>query len=143
MELMIKKRLLSICMLLILLLSFSACKSDMPENKSDDAKVSSAATTLGEGEKNFIFTVADAGGDKKVFNIFTNKKTVGDALKEHKLIDGEEGQFGLYVKTVNSVSYDYDKDGKYWAFYIDGEYAPTGVDKTEIKNGCSYMFKAE
>lgn len=115
----------------------------MPENKSDDTIVSSSATTLGEGERNFTFTVVDADGNEEMFNIYTNKKTVGDALKEHKLIDGKEGQFGLYVKTVNSVSYDYDKDGKYWAFYIDGEYAPSGVDKTEIKNGCSYMFKAE
>ncbi|MBQ6894430.1 MAG: DUF4430 domain-containing protein [Clostridia bacterium] len=140
---MIKKRLLSICMLFILLLSFSACKSDVQNNNSNDTVISSSATILGKGEKNFIFTVADADGNEEMFNIFTDKKTVGDALKEHKLIDGEEGQFGLYVKTVNSISYDYDKDGKYWAFYVDGEYASTGVDKTEIKNGCSYMFKAE
>ncbi len=140
---MIKKRLLSICMLFILLLSFSACKSDVQNNNSNDTIISSSATILGKGEKNFIFTVADTDGNEEVFSIFTDKKTVGDALKEYKLIDGEEGQFGLYVKTVNSISYDYDKDGKYWAFYVDGEYASTGVDKTEIKNGCSYMFKAE
>ena len=140
---MIKKRLLSICMLFILLLSFSACKSDGQENNSNDTIISSSATILGKGEKNFIFTVVDTDGNEEVFSIFTDKKTVGDALKEHKLIDGEEGQFGLYVKTVNSISYDYDKDGKYWAFYVDGEYASTGVDKTEIKNGCSYMFKAD
>ena len=140
---MIKKRLISLCMIFILLLSFSSCKNDASRNNSNDAKVSSSATILGKGEKNFIFTVADTDGNEEVFSIFTDKKTVGDALKEHKLIDGEEGQFGLYVKTVNSISYDYDKDGKYWAFYVDGEYASTGVDKTEIKNGCSYMFKAE
>lgn len=140
---MIKKRLLSLCIIFIFLLSFSSCKNDAFKNNSNDARVSSSATTLGDGEMNFIFTVVYDDGKEDVFNIFTNKKTVGDALKEHKLIDGEEGQFGLYVKTVNSVSYDYDKDGKYWAFYVDGEYAPSGVDKTEIKNGCSYMFKAE
>ena len=53
-------------------------------------------------------------------------------------LDGEKDK--MEMTTEGSF---YDKDGKYWAFYIDGEYAPTGVDKTEIKNGCSYMFKAE
>lgn len=140
---MMKKSLLPICFALILLISLSACNGSAPKNNANDVKVSSLATTLGEGETSFVFTVVDANGNKTVFNISTNKKIVGEALKEHKLIDGEEGQFGLYVKTVNSISYDYDKDGKYWAFYVDGEYAQTGVDKTEIKKGSSYMFKAE
>ena len=38
---------------------------------------------------------------------------------------------------------DYDKDGTYWAFYINGEYASTGVDSTTIKEGDSYSFKQE
>ena len=59
------------------------------------------------------------------------------------LISGEESQYGLYVKTVNGITLDYDKDGKYWAFYIGGEYAVTGVDTTEITAGSTYTFKAE
>ena len=98
---------------------------------------------LTRGETSFVFTVVTADGAKKVFNISTDKKIVGDALKEHNLIEGDEGQFGLYVKTVDSITYDYDKDSKYWAFYVDGEYAAKGVDKTEIKKGSTYMFKAE
>ena len=140
---MIKKHLLPICLAFILLLSFSACNDIAPENNASDIKVSSSVTALGEGENNFVFSVVTADGEKTVFNISTSKKYVGEALKEHNLIDGEEGQFGLYVKTVNSISYDYEKDGKYWAFYVDGEYALAGVDKTEIKNDSSYMFKAE
>ena len=139
---MIKKYVLSICILLIFLISFSACGNNTAEN-STDVDISSSAVILGEGKTNFDFIVADADGSQTHFNISTNKKMVGDALKEHNLIEGEEGQFGIYVKTVNSVTYDYDKDGKYWAFYVDGEYAVKGVDKTEIKKGSVYMFKAE
>ena len=43
------------------------------------------------------------------------------------LIAGEDSDYGLYVKTVNGVTVDYDTDGKYWAFYVDGEYAATDV----------------
>ena len=38
---------------------------------------------------------------------------------------------------------DYDKDGVYWAFYIDGEYAMTGVDATNITDGAQYAFQME
>ena len=38
---------------------------------------------------------------------------------------------------------DYDQDGKYWAFYVDDEYAATGVDSTDITAGATYTFKAE
>ena len=59
------------------------------------------------------------------------------------MIAGEDGDYGLYVKTVNGETVDYDKDGKYWAFYINGEYGMTGVDATDIVEGDSYAFKAE
>ena len=59
------------------------------------------------------------------------------------LISGDESEYGLYVKTVNGVTLDYDKDGKYWAFYVDGEYAATGVDSTDIAAGSTYTFKVE
>ena len=59
------------------------------------------------------------------------------------LIAGEQGDYGLYVKTVNGITVDFDKDGKYWAFYVGGEYAMSGVDSTEITAGSTYAFKVE
>ena len=68
---------------------------------------------------------------------------MGEALIEEELIAGEEGPYGLYVKTVNGITLDYDKDGKYWSFYVGEDYAITGVDQTEITDGAVYSFKAE
>ena len=138
-----RKHIITLCIVIILSLFATACGNNKIDNISDESKISSDAKHIGLGEKSFVFIVVDAAGSKTVFNISTNKKMVGEALKEHNLIDGEEGQFGLYVKTVNNITYDYDKDGKYWAFYIDGKYAVSGIDKTEIKNGSTYMLKAE
>ncbi len=42
--------------------------------------------------------------------------------------DGAE--IGEGSKTVNGMTADYDKDGVYWAFYINGVYAMTGIDAT-------------
>ena len=98
---------------------------------------------LGEGSKVFALTVADQDGAETVFEIHTDQETVGDALVELELISGEEGEYGLYVKTVNGITADYDTDGVYWAFYINGEYASSGVDTTKITEGEQYSFRVE
>ena len=98
---------------------------------------------LGEGKTSFFFTVTDGDGKETAFEIHTEKSTVGEALQECGLIEGEQSEYGLYVKTVNGITADYDADGVYWAFYIDGKYAETGADTTEISEGASYAFKIE
>ncbi len=100
-------------------------------------------TELGDGGTQISFTVVDVDGKESHFVIYTDKTTVGEALMEHGLIEGEQGEYGLYVKTVNDITLDYEKDGKYWAFYIDGKYANSGVELTEISETEKYYFKAE
>lgn len=101
------------------------------------------ATVLGEGAVVFDFVVVDKDGKETKFEIHTDKTTVGEALLEVKLIEGEEGQYGLYVKSVNGITADYDVDQTYWAFYINGEMAMTGVDATNVEAGATYSFKVE
>ena len=60
-------------------------------------------TELGTGSKTIQVEVKVE--DKSVtFTIHTDKTTLGDALLEHSLIAGENGAYGLYVKTVNGKS---------------------------------------
>ena len=98
---------------------------------------------LGEGENQFTFKVVDKEGNETVFTVNTDKKIVGEALLDLGLIEGEDGDFGLYVKKVNGILADYDVDQTYWAFYVNGEYAMSGVDTTTIENGAEYSFKVE
>ncbi len=118
-------------------------EDDAQGNVQDIAGVQKDTTVLGQGSTVFTFVVVDGEGNEKVFEIHTDKTTVGDALLEEKLIEGEQGPYGLYVKTVNGTTLDYDKDGMYWSFYINGEYAMTGVDTTNVEEGTTYSFKAE
>lgn len=95
------------------------------------------------GEKTFTLTVTDGDGNSTVTEIVTDKATVGEALIEKGIIEGEEGPYGLYIKTVNGITADYDTDGTYWAFYIDGEYALKGIELTDITDGADYELKVE
>lgn len=94
-------------------------------------------------KKSFTFIVVDKNGNESTFNLSTDKSTVGDALLEEGLIEGEPGAYGLYVKKVNGIVADFDIDRTYWAFYVNGEYAFAGVDTTPVEEGATYSFKVE
>lgn len=115
--------------------------SESAAEKEPDAQTD--GQVVGEGDTQFDFSVVDQDGSETHFEIHTDKETVGDALQELGLIDGDESEYGLYVKTVNGITADYDKDGVYWAFYVNDEYAQEGVDSTEIAEGDAYTFKVE
>jgi hypothetical protein len=94
---------------------------------------------IGEGETMFHLYVA-GDGVFYAWDVRTNQSTVGAALAELGLIDGEEGAFGMFVTTVNGIIADFDADGAWWAFEIDSEMSPTGVDATYIEEGRFYAF---
>ena len=133
------KRVLSLifCMVLIAAMAFitTSCSDNQPISASEDVIVK------GEGKKEFTFNVVDYEGKVTTFEIHTDKEIVGDALVELELISGDEGPYGLYVKEVNGITADYDKDKAYWGFFIDNEQAPAGVDSTTIEEGKEYSLK--
>lgn len=141
------KRILSLLLCIVLIaamaLTLGACAADNGKDndkgQNEPPQVSQQVTQ----ELSFKFIVVDADGNETEFDIKTDKETVGDALLAQNLIAGDESEYGLYVKTVNGITADYDVDGTYWAFYINGEYASTGVDSTPVEDGATYMFKVE
>ncbi|MBE6886266.1 MAG: DUF4430 domain-containing protein [Ruminococcaceae bacterium] len=110
---------------------------------STPAESTPEVTEKGEGATQFTFIVCDLDGKETTFRIHTDETKVGAALQAVGLIEGEMGDYGLYVKAVNGKTLDFTADGAYWSFYINGEYASTGVDMTDIAAGQTYMFKAE
>ena len=119
----------------------NASTDNEAESKTDEK--TDGVITVGTGKTQFAFTVTHADGTTKAYNVLTDKTTVGEALLDAQIIAGEDGQYGLYVKTVDGETLDYDTDGKYWAFYVNGEYGMTGVDMTDITEGTAYEFRAE
>lgn len=146
------KKMLSVIVCIVLIAAMALLSSGCNDNKNITDPVSSGidqtvtdteATKVGNGKTQFEFTVVDTSGKETKFQVSTDKTTVGAALLDAGLIAGEESTYGLYVKTVNGITLDYDTDGKYWAFYVNGEYAMNGVDTTDIVSGDVYSFKAE
>ncbi|MBE6791535.1 MAG: DUF4430 domain-containing protein [Ruminococcaceae bacterium] len=139
-----------------MLLSLCACSQENPLSDETTAEATTEEITskeaslwdnalytedkeFGEGEK--ILTVEVTAEEKTVvFTVKTDESTVGAALLANDLIAGEQGDYGLYVKSVNGIVADYSVDQSYWAFYIGDDYASTGVDSTDIIQGTTYKL---
>lgn len=138
-----------LCMMLIVAAALTTvgCGTDGQNGGQPATEGSSSAdnkaTVLGEGQTKFFFTVVDKDGNATEFEIHTDKEMVGEALLELNLIAGDEGAYGLYVKSVNGITADYDVDQTYWAFYVNDAYASSGVDVTPVEAGAKYAFKVE
>lgn len=130
------KTLFTAVLCVMMLACMTACTKEEEKGIWADAKYTED-TELGEGSKT-VKVVVEAEEKKITFTINTDAEILGDALLEHELIAGEEGDFGLYVKEVNGMLADYDVDQTYWAFYQNGEYMMTGVDMTEFADGDQY-----
>lgn len=154
--------LLSLCLVLTVLLAaaaLSGCEKQGKTGQTDAAVQTTAAKTdaaapetttaapdgrieLGEGAYTFYLDVTKSDGTTSSYAVHSDAGNVGEPLVKLGLIDGEESQYGLYVKTVDGETLDYNDDGMYWAFYVNGEYAVTGVDATPIEEGATYALTA-
>ena len=133
-----KTLLVSISLALIVLLILVSCNTVNADGLWENATYR-RDMTFGKGETTVMLEVKVE--DKSVtFTINTDKETLGDALLEHGLIEGEDSAYGLYVKKVNGITADYDTDGAYWSLEKNGEYSMTGVDTTIIADGEHYEF---
>ena len=124
---------------LILIIALASCNMFSAKDLWADATYTEDMT-FGEGGSTVKVEVK-AGDRSVVFTVNTDKTNLADALLEHDLISGEEGQYGLYVKVVNGITADYDVDASYWLLYIDGAYALSGVDSTDITAGSVYKLE--
>ena len=117
-------------------LALASCANEASTDPWENA-IYTENKTFGEGAKTVEVEVR-VGENSVTFTIKTDKATLGEALSEHDLIDGDMGDFGLYLKVVNGITADYDIDKSYWSFYQNGEYMMSGVDGTEINGGEHY-----
>lgn len=141
------KKLLALVLALVMVMALTACGQQKANDDAADAAqielpVADGAD-IGSGAVSFTTAVTGKDGKEITFTVHTDKETVGEALLELGIIAGDTTEYGLYVKSVNGETADYDTDGAYWAFYIGDQYAPVGVDMASVEEGTTYGFVVE
>ncbi|MBD5098887.1 MAG: DUF4430 domain-containing protein [Clostridiales bacterium] len=92
------------------------------------------------GAKHITVEVIHKDESTKTFTYDTDEEYLAEVLVAEGLISGDEGEFGLYVKTVDGETADYDVDQSWWALSINGEFAQTGVSATPVYDGDAYTW---
>ena len=109
-----------------------------------------SAKNVQKGSKECSLTVTDDSGTSKTYECSTDAEYLRQLMDELSAdqtqefsYKGSEGQYGLFINTVNGLTADYDKDHAYWAIYVDGEYAQNGADTQPVNDGDKFELKYE
>ncbi len=95
-------------------------------------------TELGEGALAITVDVIGPDASTDTFLVYTDADNLADALLGVALVEGDNGAYGLYIKTVNGIRADYDLDGAYWSLQSNGEMLMTGANDTSVTDGAKY-----
>lgn len=97
------------------------------------------------GSKSITITVTDNNGMDTVYNCRTDAEYLQEAVDEIEDLDiqGTEGEYGLFIDSINGITADYSVDQSYWAVYVNGEYGNYGIDAQPVADGDAYVFVYE
>ncbi len=92
------------------------------------------------GPKEFTLVIVHKDGSEKTVDMHSREEFLGAVLLDEGIVEGDMGDYGLYIKKVDGEKAVYEEDNAYWAFYVGDEYAPLGIDQTPIENGATYRL---
>lgn len=88
------------------------------------------------GGKDVTIEVVHKDGSSKSFTVYDSQEEyLGEVLYFLELVEGEQGPYGLYIKTVDGETADYEVDQSYWALFEGEDYATQSADQTVIEDG--------
>lgn len=98
-----------------------------------------------EGAKTVTIEVVDDEGTSVEYEVHTDAEYLLGAMEDAEglTFDGEDGDYGFTVYTVNDVTADFNTDGAYWSFYLNDEYCNYGVSEQPVNDGDEFMIKYE
>lgn len=97
------------------------------------------------GSKEIVIEVVDNNQETTTYELKTDAEYLEQAMNEAEglTFSGTEGAYGLMIDTVNGVIADYNVDGAYWSFYVNGEYCNYGISEQPVLDGDVFIIKYE
>ena len=89
------------------------------------------------GDKEITVQVVYEDGSSKDFVYRTDAEYLGEVLKAESLVEGNEGEFGLYILAVDGVTVDESKQ-QWWKLTEGGEMSNYSADQLPIQDGGRY-----
>ncbi|MCR5033236.1 MAG: DUF4430 domain-containing protein [Lachnospiraceae bacterium] len=100
------------------------------------------------GTKAYTVEVKDQDGNVKSYSGKTDAEFLRGLMDELAAAGdfsytGSDGDYGLYIESVNGITADYNTDGAYWSIYVNGEYGMYGADQQPVADGDTFTFAYE
>ena len=93
-----------------------------------------------EGQKKITIQVTHidkAAHKDQTFEVKTKEEYLLGAARSVVKIEGENGQYGLFVKTVDGETADEQKQ-QWWCIMVNGEMGVLGIDTQPVEDGGKY-----
>lgn len=108
----------------------------------DETNLWSSATytedaEIGSGAHSALITVT-IDGKSVTITVKSDKDNLAEMLVETGLAEGDESEYGLYIKRVNGVLADYSIDQSYWSLLQNGVPTAVGASSITITDGDAY-----
>lgn len=95
-----------------------------------------------EGSKSISIEVISKEEISTKYELQTDAEYLRQAMEEAEGLEftGSESEYGMMVETVNGELADYNVDGAYWAFYVNGDYCNYGIDTQPVEDGDAFSI---
>ncbi len=118
---------IKILFLFITLLFISACNSE-----KIDEQLNTVTINVYDKESNLIYDEKVETKEEILSDVITN-------IEDLKVIT-VDSEYGEYITSILDIE---EGDNYYWSYYIDDEYAQTGISSCKVEDGKTYSFKIE
>ena len=95
------------------------------------------------GSKAITIEVVDDRQETTSYQVQTDAEFLRQAMEETENLSfsGTESEYGMMVDTVNGLTADYNTNGAYWSFYVNGDYCNYGIDSQPVMNGDTFSIR--
>lgn len=92
---------------------------------------------VSSGSKAITIEVTGSDNSVETYELSTDAEYLKGAIDEIDglSVEGEEGPYGIMVTKVNGELAEYETNGAYWAFYVNGDYCEYGIDTQPVNDG--------
>lgn len=89
------------------------------------------------GNKSITIDIVHKDESVNTFEVKTDREYLGEVLKDEKLVEGEKGQYGMFITAADGETAD-DTNQEWWCLTKGGEQLNTSADTTPIADGDKY-----
>lgn len=93
-----------------------------------------------EGAKTITITVVHKDGTEKPFTCHTDEEYLGPVLLGEKIVEGENGPYGLMISAADGEVADYNVDGGWWQIFVGDQSATLGADSIPVHDGDTFKL---